>query len=128
MGKFPKAFQRMAVERLKYCDNISEVAKELSVHRRLLYTWRDKLEPIASEDRPPQRPRVSRRSPRGGQTLKRVLADKARNQACHSESDLSAIPPGPPPHPVTKSVLVLLPERDQAVRGSDLSVSHQSGL
>ncbi len=37
VGKFPKAFRQMAVERLKQCENIVEFAKELEIHRRLLY-------------------------------------------------------------------------------------------
>jgi hypothetical protein len=36
VGKFPKAFRQYAVARLKQCDNIIELAKELGVHRRLL--------------------------------------------------------------------------------------------
>jgi transposase-like protein len=43
VGKFPKAFRQYAVARLKQCDNIVELSKELGVHRRLLYTWRDQL-------------------------------------------------------------------------------------
>ena len=34
------------MERLKGCDNIIALAEELGVHRRLLYKWRDQLEPI----------------------------------------------------------------------------------
>jgi len=76
VGKFPKAFWQMAVERLKQCDNITELSKELGIHRRLLYTWRDKLEPAESQDGPPPvnsreftlRKEVSK--------LKRALADK----------------------------------------------------
>jgi transposase-like protein len=37
VGKYPKEFRRMAVERLKTCDNIVELSQELGVHRRLLY-------------------------------------------------------------------------------------------
>ena len=37
VGKFPKAFRQYAVARLKQCDNIVELSKELGVHRRLLY-------------------------------------------------------------------------------------------
>ena len=44
VGKFPKAFRQMAVDRLNQCENIVTLAKELGVSRRLLYTWRDKLE------------------------------------------------------------------------------------
>ncbi len=43
VGKFPKAFRQYAVMRLKQCDNIVALSKELGVHRRLLYTWRDQL-------------------------------------------------------------------------------------
>ena len=48
MGKFPKAFGQMAVDRLKECENIVTLAKKLGVSWRLLYTWREKLEPTAS--------------------------------------------------------------------------------
>ena len=36
----------MAVERLKGCGNILALSKELGVHRRLLYKWRDQLDPV----------------------------------------------------------------------------------
>lgn len=75
VGKFPKAFRQYAVARLKQCDNIVELSKELGVHRRLLYTWRDQLEPAEGGEKPPPnfreatlRKEVSR--------LKRALADK----------------------------------------------------
>ena len=48
VGKFPKAFRQYAVERLKQCENIVALSKELGVHRRLLYRWRDQLEPTES--------------------------------------------------------------------------------
>ena len=50
VGKFPKAFRQMAVDRLKQCDNIVALSKELGVHRRLLYRWRDQLEPSESAE------------------------------------------------------------------------------
>ena len=37
VGRYPKEFRRMAVERLKTCDSIVALSKELGVHRRLLY-------------------------------------------------------------------------------------------
>jgi hypothetical protein len=40
VGKYPKAFRKMAVERLKGCANIVALSEELGVHRRLLYKWR----------------------------------------------------------------------------------------
>ncbi len=75
-GKFPTAFWQMAVERLKQCDNITELSKELGIHRRLLYTWRDKLEPVEKEEGPP--PVNSRESTLRKEVsrLKRVLAEK----------------------------------------------------
>lgn len=71
-----KAFKQMALERMRRCDNISALSEELGVHRRLLYTWRDKYEPIGSEDGPP--PASSRESTLRKEVskLKRVLADK----------------------------------------------------
>jgi len=36
----------MAAERLKSCDTIIALAEELGVHWRLLYKWRDQLEPV----------------------------------------------------------------------------------
>jgi transposase-like protein len=44
--RYPKAFRQMAVERMKRCDNIVVLSEKLGVHRRLLYTWRDKLDPV----------------------------------------------------------------------------------
>jgi transposase-like protein len=50
---FARAFRQMAVDRLAQCDNIVALAKELGISRRLLYTWREKLEPVASGTGPP---------------------------------------------------------------------------
>src|SRR5713226_8734409 len=33
-------FKRQAVERMKSCDNIHALARELEVERKLLYTWK----------------------------------------------------------------------------------------
>ena len=66
----------MAVERLKNCDNIVALAQELGVHRRLLYKWRDQLDPAEiSEESPPQNPRESTLRKEVSR-LKRLLADK----------------------------------------------------
>jgi len=37
-------FKRQAVERMKTCQNIQELARELKVERKLLYIWRYQLE------------------------------------------------------------------------------------
>lgn len=75
VGKFPQAFRQMAVDRLNQCDNIGELAKELGIHRRLLYTWREKLEPLARGEGPPG---TSREATLRHEIhhLKRVLAEK----------------------------------------------------
>ena len=37
-------FKRQVVERMKTCQNIHELARELGVQRKLLYTWRYQFE------------------------------------------------------------------------------------
>jgi len=37
-------FKRQAVERMKTCENIGELARELKIERKLLYTWKYQLE------------------------------------------------------------------------------------
>jgi transposase-like protein len=54
-------FKRQAVDRMKSCQNIHELARELKIQRTLLYTWKYQLEGrpeprhanlgIAAEDR-----------------------------------------------------------------------------
>jgi transposase-like protein len=61
---------------MRRCDNISELSEELGVHRRLLYTWRDKLDPVEYEEAlaPINSRELTLRKEVG--KLKRVLADK----------------------------------------------------
>ena len=59
----------MVVERLKSCDNIVALAQELGLHRRLLYKWRDQLEPVEHGEPAPSTPEVRQ--------LKRLLAEKS---------------------------------------------------
>ena len=74
--EYTNEFRQMCVERMQQCDNIGALAKELGIHRRMLYRWRDQLEPVAKgEGSAPQslgearlRKEVSR--------LKQALADK----------------------------------------------------
>jgi transposase-like protein len=75
VGRYPKAFKQRAVERLNQCENIVALSQELGVSRRLLYTWREKLEPVASGNGPPA---TSRESTLRHEVcrLKRVLAEK----------------------------------------------------
>ena len=67
----------MAVERLRTCDDVNELAQELGVTRRCLYKWRVKLETIEpGEDA--SRPSTHTSSYRKQiHQLKRMLAEKA---------------------------------------------------
>ena len=63
----------MVVERLKSCDNIVALAQELGLHRRLLYKWRDQLEPLEHGQEPvPSTPELRQQV----RQLKRLLAEK----------------------------------------------------
>ena len=66
----------MAVERLKNCDNILALSRELGVHRRLLYKWREQLEPIdvPTESLPQNSREFTLR--KEVHQLKRLLAEK----------------------------------------------------
>lgn len=75
VGKFPKAFRQMAVDRLNQCENIGELAKELGLHRRLLYAWREKLAPLERGEGPPATSREATLRKEMSH-LKRVLAEK----------------------------------------------------
>ena len=75
VGKFPQAFRQMAVNRLKQCENIVALAKELGISRRLLYTWREKLEPVESPEGPPVNSRETTLRKEVSR-LRRVLAEK----------------------------------------------------
>ena len=74
VGRYPKAFKQMAVERLNRCENIVALSQELGVSRRLLYTWREKLEPRESNG-PPENSREATLRKEVSR-LKRVLAEK----------------------------------------------------
>ncbi len=69
------AFRKMAVERLKGGDNIVALSAELGVHRRLLYKWRDQLEPIDDGQRPPGNSKERELRLQVAQ-LKRLVPDK----------------------------------------------------
>jgi transposase-like protein len=43
--RYTKEFREFAVERLRGCENIVALAKELHVSRRQLYRWRDEMDP-----------------------------------------------------------------------------------
>jgi transposase-like protein len=77
VNKYPTAFRKMALDRLKNCKNATELASELGIHRTQLYKWRDQMEPIEDGQGPPanSRERELRKEIR---ELKQLLGDKTR--------------------------------------------------
>jgi transposase len=76
VGRYSNEFRRACVERMKQCDDISALSRELDIDRRLLYRWRDQYDPPdKSEWPPPQNSRESTLRKEVSQ-LKRVLAEK----------------------------------------------------
>jgi transposase len=74
VNKYPKAFRQMAVERMRNCGNVSELAKELGADRTVLYHWKNQSDPGDESDRVGYSPvRELRKEVRD---LKRVLAEK----------------------------------------------------
>jgi transposase-like protein len=75
--RYSRKFQRMAVERLRTCDAVNELAQELGVTRRGLYKWRVKLKTIEPGEHA-SRPSTHTSSYRKQiHQLKRMLAEKA---------------------------------------------------
>jgi transposase-like protein len=68
-------FRRMVVERMKGCNNITALAKELGLDRKQMYTWRDQLDPDQRGERPPTETREEKLE-REVRRLKGALADK----------------------------------------------------
>jgi len=75
--RYSRKFQRMAVERMRTCDDVGELSRELGVTRRCLYKWRTKLETVEPGEEA-SRPSTHTASYRKEiQQLKRLLAEKA---------------------------------------------------
>ena len=75
VGRYPKAFKQRAVERLNQCENVVALSQALGVSRRLLYTWREQLEPVERSEAPPANSRETTLRKEVSR-LKRVLAEK----------------------------------------------------
>jgi transposase-like protein len=78
VSRYSLEFRRIAVERMKGCNNIVGLAEELGVERKSLYLWREQIDPESVVRRPPGRPAKSREVELEKEVtrLKRVLADK----------------------------------------------------
>jgi len=66
----------MVVERMKQCDNILALSAELDLDRRLLYRWRDQLDPVDKSEWPPAQNSRETTLRKEVSQLKRVLAEK----------------------------------------------------
>lgn len=75
IGKYRRAFRQHAVERMRNCENVKELAQELGVHRSVLYQWRDQLAP---QDRAEweEREGAEGRLERENRELKQALGEK----------------------------------------------------
>ena len=69
VGRYGRDFREMAVRRMKDCSNIAGLARELGVHRTVLYQWRDQVGARPEQTRESQLEREN-------QALKLALADK----------------------------------------------------
>ena len=78
VSRYSLEFRRIAVERMKGCNNIRALAEELGVERKSLYLWREDLDPESVVSRKPGPPAKAREIELEKEVtqLKRVLADK----------------------------------------------------
>ena len=74
VGKYPAAFRRMALERMRNTACVSALAEELGVERTRLYHWAKQAGEQGSEATATSPVRELRKQVR---ELKRVLAEKA---------------------------------------------------
>jgi transposase-like protein len=77
--RYSQKFRCQTVERMNACENLP---RELGIYRRLLYQWRDQLEPTEAEgELPPQNSRESTLRKEVSK-LKRLPADKTVEMDC----------------------------------------------
>jgi transposase len=76
--RYSQKFRCRTVERMYACENILRLSRELGIHRRLLYKWRDQVDPADTEADGELTPQTSRESTLRKEIskLKRLLADK----------------------------------------------------
>src|SRR5260370_15697128 len=83
----PEAFQRMAVERFKCCENIEHLANELCVARQTLYRWHKKSECAEEGEDPVSAKSRESRFRREIRDLKRLLAEKVSSDCERAASN-----------------------------------------
>ena len=77
--RYSRQFQRMAVERMRRCDNIGDLAKELGVGRRCLYKWQAKFDHLEPGEEAPRTNSHESSYRQQVHQLKRLLAEKTIN-------------------------------------------------
>jgi transposase-like protein len=75
--RYSRKFQRIAVERMRTCESVGELAKELGVTRRCLYKWRTKLETVEAGEEASRPGTYALAHRKEILQLKRMLAEKA---------------------------------------------------
>jgi len=80
-----REFKQQAVARMKACDNIHALARELGVQQKLLYTWKYQFEGRPEKNHAdylgqPAPDTVERRLRRENKELKEALGEKARKR------------------------------------------------
>ena len=73
-AKYTEEFRRQAVERMKECNNLNGLARELGIDKRLLYDWRDRAADLSDQRSPANR--KARQQEDENKELKRLLAEK----------------------------------------------------
>ena len=71
---FTDAFRELAVRRMRECEDISALCRELIISRQLLYQWRDKLDRRQAKPDPTQATELQLRQQ--VVQLKQALAEK----------------------------------------------------
>lgn len=74
--RYSRQFQQMAVERMRSCDNIGDLAKELGVGRRCLYKWQGKFDHLEPGEEAPRTSSHESSYRQQLHRLKRLLAEK----------------------------------------------------
>ena len=77
--KFSDEFRAQALERMKTCDNVTALARELGIRRKFLYHWRDQAlgrVPASEASRKPKPPVEGRERKRVAE-LERLVARQA---------------------------------------------------
>ena len=74
--RYSRKFQRMAVERMRTCESVTELAQELGVRPRCLYKWRAKIDLLQSGEESARAGTQEGAYRKKGVRLERTLAEK----------------------------------------------------